>query len=108
MVESVGLVEGWGGGGVTVVIRNINLKVVDRWVAGWLTDNNATPWPILQAERLARISAELSLQDGPSVAIKKSVYIYRIIIILFIVDIKLHNDTAYHCHTRSILKAQLS
>ena len=58
---------------VKAQLRKKNFKVVDGWlggwVAGWLTDNNATPWPILQAERLARISADLSLQDGPSVAI---------------------------------------
>ena len=44
------------------------------WVGVWFyIDTNATLWPILQAERLARISAELSLQDGLSVAISESI-----------------------------------
>ena len=48
---SGGWVDGWPGGWM------------GGWVAGWvvLWENIATSWPILQAE--------LSIQDGPSVAI---------------------------------------
>ena len=38
-----------------------------------LTKNNATSWPILQAEAF-RFSAKLKFQDGPSVAIIQSLW----------------------------------